>query len=169
MRAIALTVMATAGLLLAATTTLAQPGKGGNGYRVCEFIDENGDGFNDLAPDADGDGIPNGLDSDYVRPKDGTGAKFGPGGAAAGPGGQGAWGMHWFRYLWRNHPAWGPGNADPGRGFAWGPGDGTGSGAGPGDGTGYGPGSGTGGGECDGTGPNGPQGPGGPRGNGGRN
>ncbi len=39
--------------------------------RAC-FIDEDGDGFNDLAPDADGDGIPNGLDSDYVRPKKGV-------------------------------------------------------------------------------------------------
>ena len=40
---------------------------------VCRFVDEDGDGFNDLAPDADGDGIPNGLDPDYVRPEDGTG------------------------------------------------------------------------------------------------
>ncbi len=30
------------------------------------FVDENGDGYNDLAPDADGDGIPNGQDPDYV-------------------------------------------------------------------------------------------------------
>lgn len=29
------------------------------------FIDNDGDGFNDLAPDADGDGIPNGQDEDY--------------------------------------------------------------------------------------------------------
>ncbi len=40
---------------------------------VCRFLDEDGDGFNDLAPDADGDGIPNGLDPDYVRPEDGSG------------------------------------------------------------------------------------------------
>lgn len=40
---------------------------------ICRFVDEDGDGFNDLAPDADGDGIPNGLDPDYVRPEDGTG------------------------------------------------------------------------------------------------
>jgi len=33
------------------------------------FIDENGDGFNDNAPDADGDGIPNGRDADYTGPK----------------------------------------------------------------------------------------------------
>jgi hypothetical protein len=38
------------------------------------FVDENGDGYNDNAPDADGDGIPNGQDPDYVKPADGTGA-----------------------------------------------------------------------------------------------
>ena len=31
------------------------------------FIDENGDGFNDNAPDHDGDGIPNRIDPDYRR------------------------------------------------------------------------------------------------------
>ena len=31
------------------------------------FVDENGDGYNDNAPDHDGDGIPNGLDPDYKR------------------------------------------------------------------------------------------------------
>ena len=30
------------------------------------FVDANGDGYNDNAPDADGDGIPNGQDPDYV-------------------------------------------------------------------------------------------------------
>lgn len=33
------------------------------------FVDENGDGYNDNAPDADGDGIPNGMDPDYTGPK----------------------------------------------------------------------------------------------------
>ena len=33
------------------------------------FVDENGDGYNDNAPDADGDGIPNGLDPDYTGSK----------------------------------------------------------------------------------------------------
>ena len=37
------------------------------------FIDENGDGINDLAKDADGDGIPNCQDPDWTRPQDGTG------------------------------------------------------------------------------------------------
>jgi len=30
-----------------------------------KFVDENGDGYNDNAPDHDGDGIPNGQDPDY--------------------------------------------------------------------------------------------------------
>lgn len=42
------------------------------------FVDENGDGINDLAPDHDGDGIPNGQDADWVKNKrDGTGYKHG--------------------------------------------------------------------------------------------
>ncbi len=42
-----------------------------------QFIDLDGDGYNDNAPDADGDGIPNGLDPDYTGPKTraGHGAK----------------------------------------------------------------------------------------------
>lgn len=31
------------------------------------FVDKNGDGFNDNAPDDDGDGIPNGLDPDFRK------------------------------------------------------------------------------------------------------
>ena len=34
---------------------------------VTGFIDEDGDGYNDNAPDHDGDGIPNGLDPDYKQ------------------------------------------------------------------------------------------------------
>lgn len=33
------------------------------------FVDKNGDGYNDNAPDDDGDGIPNCLDPDYKRSK----------------------------------------------------------------------------------------------------
>ena len=33
------------------------------------FVDENGDGYNDNAPDHDGDGIPNGLDPDWIKLK----------------------------------------------------------------------------------------------------
>jgi hypothetical protein len=36
------------------------------------FVDLNGDGFNDNAPDHDNDGIPNGMDSDWTRPQDGS-------------------------------------------------------------------------------------------------
>ncbi len=45
---------------------------GGGG--LGNFVDLNGDGINDGALDADGDGIINRLDSDYVRPQDGTGS-----------------------------------------------------------------------------------------------
>ncbi|GAB4289246.1 MAG: hypothetical protein Kow0098_07080 [Ignavibacteriaceae bacterium] len=34
-----------------------------------QFVDENGDGFNDNAPDTDGDGIPNGRDEDFTGPQ----------------------------------------------------------------------------------------------------
>ncbi len=30
------------------------------------FVDADGDGYNDNAPDHDGDGIPNGLDDDFL-------------------------------------------------------------------------------------------------------
>ena len=36
------------------------------------FVDANGDGVNDNAPDDDGDGIPNGKDADYTGTKLGT-------------------------------------------------------------------------------------------------
>ncbi len=77
------------------------------------FVDLNGDGINDNAKDADGDGIPNCLDPDFVRPMDGSGNKFMNGK-----------------------------NGKFGRG-GYGPGDGTGNqGIGPKDGTGYGAGNG---------------------------
>lgn len=105
----------------------------------CRFIDEDGDGFNDLAPDADGDGIPNGLDPDYVRPEDGTGRQLGHQMGEFGEGHQGPMGF-------------GPNGDGVGQeglmGHRYGPGDGTGTGIGPADGTGFGPG----GGDCDGTG-----------------
>ncbi len=34
------------------------------------FVDLDGDGFNDLAPDDDGDGIPNRIDPDFTGPQD---------------------------------------------------------------------------------------------------
>lgn len=114
----------------------------GYGFGVGGFIDENGDGFNDLAPDADGDGIPNGLDPDYVPVGDGTGYHFGTGtangdGVCDGDGQPDGLGL--IRMIkFENHN--GGGNGTTG----FGPGDGTGNdGEGPGDGTGFGPGDGT--------------------------
>jgi len=105
-------------ILVSANFTLAQ-GFGGHGYGGPDFyIDENGDGFNDNAPDADGDGIPNGMDDDFVRPMDGSGNGFGPGdgdcdGTGVGQGGNGP----------------GNGNGNGGNG----PGNGTGLGLGTGN------------------------------------
>ncbi len=61
--------------LLNQNQALNQGQQAQHGYR---FVDENGDGYNDNAPDADGDGIPNGLDPDY------TGAKVRAGNGARG-------------------------------------------------------------------------------------
>jgi hypothetical protein len=48
-----------------------------NGNHGAGFVDENGDGYNDNAPDHDGDGIPNGMDEDYIslNPNAGNGAR----------------------------------------------------------------------------------------------
>lgn len=50
-------------------TTKVPPQHGRN------FVDNNGDGYNDNAPDHDGDGIPNGLDPDYLGQKAQKGRK----------------------------------------------------------------------------------------------
>ena len=132
----------TALISLLASSALAQdsdpgtnpPGGSGNEHGVCQFIDEDGDGFNDLAPDDDGDGIPNGLDPDYVRPEEGTGNQY-------------RWGFLFDVFGHRFGAMALPGN-DGNNMF--GPGDETGHGMGPADGTGFGPG--TGGNPCDGAG-----------------
>jgi hypothetical protein len=50
------------------------------------FVDENGDGINDLFRDNDGDGIPNCQDPDWAPPQDGTGYHGGNGnGGGSGP------------------------------------------------------------------------------------
>lgn len=51
-------------LLQAQDSTAASNSKNTQQMR---FVDEDGDGYNDLAPDHDGDGIPNGLDPDYAE------------------------------------------------------------------------------------------------------
>lgn len=57
------------------------------------FTDANGDGLNDRMKDADGDGIPNAQDPDFVRPQDGSGAGSGSGtGVCDGTGPKGSGG-----------------------------------------------------------------------------
>lgn len=45
-------------------TTQVKPNKK---QHQLKFVDKNGDGYNDNAPDHDGDGIPNGLDPDWLK------------------------------------------------------------------------------------------------------
>jgi len=99
------------------------------------FVDEDGDGYNDNAPDHDGDGIPNGLDPDYVNYRGEAGKGF------VDEDGDGINDNAMQRHKNRGRKIRG----------GYGPGDGTGNqGTQPGDGTGYGPGTG------DGTGAQGP-------------
>ena len=49
---------------ISAQTTTTPPTNHGK-----NFVDRNGDGYNDNAPDHDADGIPNGVDPDYTGPK----------------------------------------------------------------------------------------------------
>ena len=92
------------------------------------FVDEDGDGYNDNAPDHDGDGIPNGVDPDYTAPGRQNGGR-----GFVDLNGDGI-----------NDNA-GKGNRSAGKGRGgYGPKDGTGNqGVGPKDGTGYGAGDGT--------------------------
>ena len=62
----AMVMLAAMGMFALSNPVYAQAGGNQWGGGPGEFIDENGDGFNDLAPDADGDGIPNAYDEDYV-------------------------------------------------------------------------------------------------------
>lgn len=68
-------------LIFAALTTSALAQQTGTGKSIqhgAGFVDANGDGYNDNAPDHDGDGIPNGQDPDY------KGAKMRHGGGMRG-------------------------------------------------------------------------------------
>lgn len=81
---ILLTAFAIFGLLLLTTPATQAQTCDGNGTH---FIDLNGDGFNDNAPDHDGDGIPNGLDPDWIKnAQDGSGTQAGMLGANKGEG-----------------------------------------------------------------------------------
>jgi hypothetical protein len=131
-------------LSLAAAASAQCDGDGvGSGNGVCQFVDEDGDGFNDLAPDADGDGIPNGLDPDYVPAADGEGNRhmYKKGQVSDDGSDEGL-----IAGFGATEKVAGDGLRS---GNAYGLGDGTGSGVGPADGTGFGPGDGTG--DCDGT------------------
>jgi hypothetical protein len=74
-----LSVIATAAMAFAAATKeVPVPAQAISRKELVQrfgFIDENGDGINDLARDSDNDGIPNCLDPDWVRPGEGTGYK----------------------------------------------------------------------------------------------
>lgn len=67
------------------------------------FVDEDCDGFNDLARDSDNDGIPNCQDPDWVRPQDGSGfqSKYGYKHKNAGKQGGGP-NNNSYNYLWSN-------------------------------------------------------------------
>jgi hypothetical protein len=62
------------------------------------FVDENGDGINDMLRDHDNDGLPNCQDPDWTRPQDGSGYKnrFGNGNGGQNGGGHG-WNNASFR------------------------------------------------------------------------
>ncbi len=148
---IILAIIAAASMMVSVAMAQMEDGTGagngnGNGNGVCGFVDENGDGFNDLAPDADGDGIPNGLDPDYAKPQDGTGNQY-QFGKRSGLEKEADLGKGWGRYARLMAKFMGEGFMAKGQdhaGNAFGPGDGTGQGVGPNDGTGFGPGDGTG-------------------------
>ncbi len=57
------------------SVTYAEEGAPTEANTCPNFVDENGDGYNDNAPDHDKDGIPNGVDSDYVKPGIGMGPR----------------------------------------------------------------------------------------------
>jgi hypothetical protein len=74
-RNILLTAFAALGLVMLTMPDTQAQTCDGNGNN---FVDLNGDGFNDNAPDHDGDGIPNGLDADYIKnAQDGSGYRKG--------------------------------------------------------------------------------------------
>jgi hypothetical protein len=61
------TLTLTAAFLLLASTQLSAQEATTEKIHGPNFVDEDGDGYNDNAPDSDGDGIPNGMDKDFVK------------------------------------------------------------------------------------------------------
>ena len=76
LRPFAILVLAAFAVFFALSSSYAQDEKKPPIQHGQHFVDKDGDGYNDLAPDHDKDGIPNGQDPDYVKP--GTGGKRGP-------------------------------------------------------------------------------------------
>ena len=72
-------MLLTAGLALAVFALFAAPVMAQTEEHGANFVDENGDDYNDNAPDHDGDGIPNGQDDDWVKPEDGSRPALGRG------------------------------------------------------------------------------------------
>jgi hypothetical protein len=106
-----LAVISTAALAFAAKEQVTAPAQTISHKELVQrfgFIDEDGDGINDLARDADNDGIPNCMDPDWTRPEDGTGYKNQYGYkhhlAANGQNSGGANNFnHSYNYLWNNN------------------------------------------------------------------
>jgi hypothetical protein len=142
-----LSLAAIFGLFLALTVVATDQAQAQSRPANKGFVDANNDGINDNAQDADGDGIPNGQDPDYVGTSAGNGRGFvdengdGINDNAPDADGDGI-----------------PNGQDPdfvrgsGTGSGWHGGQSGQSGQG---GVGTGDGTGTGTGDCDGTGPKG--------------
>jgi len=73
--AILVTLLFTSNLIAQDSTQIKKQNRGQNKVKVEQktqlqhgtgFVDADGDGYNDNAPDHDGDGIPNGLDPDFT-------------------------------------------------------------------------------------------------------
>ncbi len=63
--------------------------KGDGAQKKLQFLDENGDGLNDLVRDSDGDGVPDGRICNGSGYGVGRGAAYWQGGGGAGNGGSG--------------------------------------------------------------------------------
>lgn len=62
--------------LLQAQDTTKVGKSGPDKHKQMPFVDEDGDGYNDNAPDHDGDGIPNGLDPDWDKQMNQQGKRY---------------------------------------------------------------------------------------------
>ena len=72
-----LSLLALTGVLFASVSFTSAQDNNSDVVHGPNFVDENGDGYNDNAPDHDGDGIPNGQDTDYTSLNPDRGKGFG--------------------------------------------------------------------------------------------